>query len=92
MSERGEQQSCLREGNNNHGLLFSALRHDCCSLSEMIVVLLSQTCLLFSLRNDCYSALSDMIVVLLSQKCLLFSSLSLSDMIVVLFSMSERGE
>jgi hypothetical protein len=58
MSERGEQQSFLRE-NNNHvreennnlivvlsqtGLLFSSLRYDCCSpLSDMIVVLLSQT-------------------------------------------------
>jgi hypothetical protein len=104
MSERGEQQSCLRE-NNNHAwerrttniwLLFFSLRHDCCSLlSDMIVVRLSQTWLLFSV--------SDIIVVLLSQIWLLFSSLRynccspLSDMIVVLSQtwltiMSERGE
>jgi hypothetical protein len=37
ISERGEQQSCLREENNT-------VRNDCCSpLSDMIVVLLSQT-------------------------------------------------
>jgi hypothetical protein len=60
MSERGEQQSYLREGKNNHKwLLFSSLRHACCfPLSDMIVVLLSQTWLLFSsLRNDCCSPL-----------------------------------
>jgi hypothetical protein len=62
ISERGEQQSCLKEENKNHfrkrrtkimserrttimsGFLFSSLRNDCCSpLSDMIVVLLSQT-------------------------------------------------
>jgi hypothetical protein len=98
MSERGEQKLCLREENNNHvwerrttnvserGELQSSQR-DCCSpLSDMIVVLLSQTWLLFSsLRHDCYSPLSDMIVVLLSQTWLFISSIR-NDSI-----MSERG-
>jgi hypothetical protein len=49
MSERGKQQSCLREENNNHVRerrtdMFCFLGHNCCSpLSDMIIVLLSQT-------------------------------------------------
>jgi hypothetical protein len=78
MSERGEQQSCLIEENNNHvwerrttimvlsqtWFVFSSLRNNCCSpLSEMIIVLLSQTWFLFcSLWHDWCSPLLDMIV------------------------------
>jgi hypothetical protein len=54
MSER-EQQSCMREENNNdarerririmseRGLLFSSLRHDFCSALSDMIPILSQT-------------------------------------------------
>jgi hypothetical protein len=49
MSESREQQSMIVVPLSQTWLLFSSLRHDCCSpLSDMILVLLSQTWLLFS--------------------------------------------
>jgi hypothetical protein len=72
VSERGEQQTCLRKEINNHvrerRTTIMSERGEQQSmivvlLSDMIVILLSLTLLLFSsLRHDCCSFLSEMIV------------------------------